>query len=358
MMKFAILGGGHGGVAMSAHLTLEGHQVNLFQVPEFEKQFAGIKETQTVELNGVAGEGSVRLRCATTDIAEAMEDVEHVLMVVPAFAQARMAELCAPYIKSGQFVYVIPGGFGSLIVYRKLQESGAVKDIVVAESSTLPYGTRMTGENSVTVHIRTVNLPLGVLPTSRTEEAVSLLRQIFPEVSPCKNILDAALSNTNPVIHVAPSILNTGRIEYADDFFLYKEGMTPSVRRVMVAADRERVAVRMACGLAEPHYRLDPDSNDVFRDQFGSGALEAGQKMRGPLAMTDRYITEDVPYGLVFYSELGRLAGVETPTCDALIHLASVFNETDYRKEGRTLEKLELERWNLEQLQRFLETGA
>ncbi len=357
MMKFAILGGGHGGVAMSAHLTLEGHQVNLFQVPEFEKQFARIKETQTVELSGVAGEGSVRLRCATTDIAEAMEDVEHVLIVVPAFAQARMADLCGPYIKSGQFVYVIPGGFGSLIVYRKLQKSGAGKDIVVAETSTLPYGARMTGENSVIVHIRTVNLPMGALPAGKTEEAASLLQQIFPEVSPCKNILDAALSNTNPVIHVAPSILNTGRIEYADDFFLYKEGMTPSVRKVMVAADRERVAVRKACELAEPHYQLDPDSNDVFRDQFGSGALEAGKKMRGPLAMTERFITEDVPYGLVFYSSLGSLAGVETPTCDALIYLASTFNETDYKKEGRTLEELELDGWELGQLLRFLEKG-
>jgi opine dehydrogenase len=357
-MKVAVLGAGHGGVAMSADLTLAGHEVNLYQVPEFEESFKKIKETRTIEIVGAAREGKAKLKMATTDISEAMEGVDYVIIVVPAFAHESMAELCARYLRPGQIIFVVPGGFGSFILYKKLLEHNRGNGFAVAETSTLPYGARTAGDNKVIVHIRTINLPMGVLPTSRTLEVVEIFRKLFPETAPCKNILDAALSNTNPIIHVAPTILNTGRIEYADDFYLYLEGMSKSVRKVQVAADRERVAVRKAFGLDEPHYQLDPDTNDVFKDQFGPGALEAGQKMRGPLAMNERYITEDVPYGMVFYSSLGKLAGVDTPVCDSLIKLSSIINSADYVKEGRTTENLGIKDWSSRQLLDFIEKGG
>jgi len=355
-MKLAILGAGHGGVAMSADLTLAGHEVNLFQVPEFAESFQKIKETHEIEIVGAAREGKAKLRKATTDIAEAMDDVKYVIIVVPAFAQERMVELCLPHLRPGQIIFLVPGGFGSFILYKKLLERG-YKDIVVAETSTLPYGTRLASENKVIVHIKTINLPMGVLPSIKTAEVVRVFRELYPETTPCRNILDAALNNTNPIIHVAPTILNTGRIEYADDFYLYQEGMTRSVRKVMVAADRERVAVRRAFGLSEPHYELDPDTTDVFLGQFGPHALEAGQKMRGPLAMNERFITEDVPYGMVFYASMGKLVGVDTPVCDSLICLSSIINSTDYAKEGRTAENLGIKDWGPERLLNFLQNG-
>ena len=356
-MKLAILGAGHGGIAMSADLTLAGHAVNLFQVPEFEESFKKIKETGVIVIEGAAREGEARLRRATTNIAEAMEDVDHVIIVVPSFAHAQMAKLCVPYLRPGQIVYVVPGGFGSFILYNEIMKKG-IDGIAVAETSTLPYGTRIAGENKIIVHIRTVNLPMGVLPSTRTTEVVELFQTLFPETVPCANILDCALSNTNPIIHVSPTILNTGRIEFADDFYLYREGMTESVRKVMVAADQERIAVRKAFGLGEPHYNLDPDSNDVFRGQFGPGALEAGQKMKGPLALNERYITEDVPYGMVFYSSLGKFVGVDTPACDSLIQLSSIINDANYFVDGRTVEKLGIKGWDRERLLTFLEKGA
>lgn len=356
-MRFVILGAGHGGVAMSADLTRAGHQVNLFQVPKFEEGFKKIKETQSIIYSGVFGEGTAQLNKATTNIGEAMEDVEHVIIVAPAFAQEDLADLCIPYLKEGQTVFVVPGGFGSFIISKKIAQSGR-KGFTVAETSTLPYGTRMEGDNKIKVHIRTVNLPMGVIPSTKTAETVGLFKKLFPETTACGNALDAALSNTNPIIHVSPSILNTGRIEFADDFYLYREGMTPSVRRVMVAADRERIAVRKALNMGEPHYALDPESNDVFKNQFGPGALEAGQKMRGPLAVTDRYITEDVPFGLVFYASMGRLAGVETPICNALIHMASVINNTDYFNTGRNLKSMGLNEGDRKELLEFLEKGV
>lgn len=356
-MRLAVLGAGHGGVAMSADLTLAGHKVNLFQIPEFEESFKKIKETRMIEIEGYANVGTAKLEKATTDIAEAMEDVDHVIIVVPSFAHERMAELCVPFLRPGQIVFVVPGGFGSFILYRKLVKHSGSEGFIVAETSTLPYGARMAGENKIIVHITTVNLPMGVLPATKTKEVINVFRELYPETTASKNILDSALNNTNPIIHVTPTILNAGRIEYAGDFYLYLEGMTKSVRKVMVAADRERVAVRKAFGLGEPHYELNPYSNDVFSGQFGSRALEAGQKMRGPLAMNERFITEDVPFGMAFYSSMGKLVGINTPVCDSLINFSSIINDTDYLSEGRTAENLGIKDWNRDQMLSFLEKG-
>jgi opine dehydrogenase len=60
--------------------------------------------------------------------------------------------------------------------------------------------------------------------------------------------------------------------------------------------------------------------------------------------MTDRmdyrYLTEDVPHGLVTWASFGDLVRVDTPTIDACIQISSVLLQRDFRSEGVTLEKL------------------
>jgi len=55
-----------------------------------------------------------------------------------------------------------------------------------------------------------------------------------------------------------------------------------------------------------------------------------------------RYLTEDVPTGLVPLSELGRALGILTPHIDNLIDLASEELNIDFRINGRTLDRLGL----------------
>jgi len=64
-----------------------------------------------------------------------------------------MAEICAPVLHDGMTVVLIPGGFGSFVFYRALQDSGIDKNITLAEVATLPYGARITSPESVIIHI-------------------------------------------------------------------------------------------------------------------------------------------------------------------------------------------------------------
>jgi opine dehydrogenase len=62
-----------------------------------------------------------------------------------------------------------------------------------------------------------------------------------------------------------------------------------------------------------------------------------------PSELTSRFITEDVPYGLVLISSIGRRFNVPTPTTDA--------------REGMTLEKLGLGDMTKEGIEEYLREG-
>lgn len=331
--RIAVLGAGNAGRAIAADMTLKGLKVHLFELPEFAESFAPVKQSGEITLRGVAREGVARLELATHDIEAALDGAQLILIAVPSFGVAPMFEACSTHLRAGDTVVFTPGAFACFVARNVLAAAGVDIDLTLGEICTLPYASRISGPTEVTVFINAIRLPAAALPAGRTPKVVEAMRQLYPVVQPAANVLDVALLNINPCIHPGPSILNTGRIEHADDFYLYAEGMTPGTRRVMVAIDQERQRVREAWGLEAPHYGLDPTPGvyEVFEHYFGYGGIDqAGVRLRGPLDMDDRYVTEDVPYGLVFYAGMGDLVGVDTPTCDAIINLASVINRDDY----------------------------
>ena len=71
-----------------------------------------------------------------------------------------------------------------------------------------------------------------------------------------------------------------------------------------------------------------------------------------------RYITEDLPYGLVTISELGKMVKVPTPTIDSVITIGSIISEADYQRTGRTLEKLGIAGMSESKLLGYLNEGV
>ena len=63
-----------------------------------------------------------------------------------------------------------------------------------------------------------------------------------------------------------------------------------------------------------------------------------------------RYVTEDVPTGLVPISELGKKFGVETPAINTIINLADILFDADFRAKGRNLDQLGLRDLSTEEI--------
>jgi opine dehydrogenase len=91
-----------------------------------------------------------------------------------------------------------------------------------------------------------------------------------------------------------------------------------------------------------------------FWAPFDKGGIVSA--IRGPSHIYNRYITEDLPYGLVQRSQLGDLVGIPTPVIDSIINLGSAVCEMDFWK-GRTLEDLGLAGKNKEEIIEYLEKG-
>ena len=77
-------------------------------------------------------------------------------------------------------------------------------------------------------------------------------------------------------------------------------------------------------------------------------------KISGPESVKSRYITEDLPYGLVPIKKLAQQYEVPTPLIDAVIEFGSVINQTNYMKEGISLEELGISGLSKDELKRFI----
>jgi opine dehydrogenase len=141
---------------------------------------------------------------------------------------------------------------------------------------------------------------------------------------------------------------------------------TDAVGRVTAAVDTERLAVAKALGIpARPFLDVFYEAGLTTKAAYDSGDIsraciesEPNKTIKSPASLDHRYIHEDVGYGLVPIAALGRLAGISTPTIDALVHITSLAVGIDYTRDGLTLEKLGVAGKSPAELLKFVEEGA
>lgn len=161
-------------------------------------------------------------------------------------------------------------------------------------------------------------------------------------------MLETSLNNSNPISHGPLALFNITRMENGEDFLLFGTGVTPRVARFMEKIDRERVAVVRACGVSAPT-ELEmlnsfwPEPQESLYNVLHN--TPAYSVTKGPRTLDHRYLTEDLPYGLVPYVRLGRKLGVETPCLEALIGMFGLYMDQDYFQQGPEVEQLDLSRY-------------
>lgn len=354
---FCVIGAGHGGMAMAGHLSLQGFEVRMFN--RTAERLGGIQQTGSIDVTGEVV-GFARIEVATDRPEEALSGAEVVMVVVPATGHRTVAELCAPYLKSGQIVVLNPGRtFGAIEFYQVLRRVGCQADVTIAETQTFIYASRVMGPAQVKIFRIKNSIPLATVRAYRIPACLEVVRKAYPQFVPGDNVFKTSFNNIGAVFHPALVILNAGWIEDPADFEFYFQGATPSVANVLDKLDAERVAVAAALGIQamtarEWLYFAYDVAGKTLRE-----AMQANSGYRGILAPHHtemRYITEDVPCSLVPMSSLGKQLGIATPVMDTLITLASAMHKHDYWSEGRTTEKMGIHHLDLKQL-RLLAIG-
>ena len=344
----AVLGAGNGGKAMAADLTLRGHSVRLYD--RFPEAVSDVQSRGGIFLHGSAQSEFAPIRTATSDLAEALEGADAAVVVVPAYAHEYLIDQLASHLADGQAVLFTPGYLGSVLLRQRLAEQRPGLSVMVAETSSLPYACRLIGPAEVGLRGVKLALDMAACPASDNEATLEALQPLFPMLELAGNVLEVALGNPNPVSHVPTCLLNWGRMEgpRTTQWHDFEEWVTPTIHKMQGRLDSERLAV--LAGLKLRGIDSEAWSQKVYGGKPKDALTTKGEIPANALAVPDRYITEDVPMGLVPLEALGRLAGVPTPVTSLLISLASELKEKDYRQAGRHLGALGWEGLSADQI--------
>ena len=361
--NFTVIGAGHGGKSMAAHLALMGFSVTLYnRTPErveIIKKRGGI-ELDSEQEGGPHGFG--KLAKVTSDIGEAVRRSDVIMIVLPSSAHADIAKASAKYLRDGHIIILHPGRTcGALEFSKVIRENGCTKDVIVAEAETFIYASRSDGPAQARIFRIKEAVPLAALPSVRTQHVLNVINEAYPQFIDGTDVLNTGLNNMGAIFHPALTLLNMGWIEATHgDYQFYIDGVSPSVARMLEVLDRERVTVASALGIRArtalewlklAYDTSGEDLHEAIHNQPGYYGIKA------PSTLNHRYLFEDVPMSLVPIASLGKRYGVSVRGMESMIQVASIIHRTDYWRRGRTVEKLGLSQWSVSELTRFVQEG-
>jgi opine dehydrogenase len=347
-MKITIIGAGNGGSAMAADLSVKGHTVTLFKSSvkgnneHFEKL---IKTNGEILLKDLDGDKKTKIHKVTNSIDEAFSEEPKVIVVfIKTNYHEDIIKRMAPYLKDDQLILLEPGYLSTAYFLKHCKN----RKLIIAEAQSSPLDCRIIAPGVVKILFKNERNPIGVYPLSRMNEAENILNGFDYNFVLLNSVVDAALHNPNLIVHTIGAIMSIPRIEYTDEeYSMYREVFTPSIWNLVEKLDDEKMNVLESLNLKRLPYveackfrnskDLSLDAKEVFYD------YAQNDSPTGPEVSDSRYITEDVPEGLVMLESLGEMLNIKTPVCTSLIEVASACLTTDFRVNGRTLERLGIE---------------
>lgn len=349
MRTVTVIGSGAVGMAAASEMALQGHQVTLYELPQFKANIEPVMQAGGINLTREGKTQFARLHLATTDMSQAVKGAEVIFIAAVSLAHQTIAELAAPHLENGQKIIVFAGQMGSIEFNNVIIKKRPELDIALAETVTAPYGTRKEapGKPDVTIRSPMKNLAVGVMPTRYTQDVMKSIEELFPDwFFPATNIGEVGLNSLNTLGHPAPMLFQISCIERGDYYFY--RAITPSVMKVVKATWDEKIAILDKLGLKDiyPYAEFE-------KLMANPGILQ----LTGPTNMQHRYVIEDCPMGLVALTSFGDLVGVQTPICKSVINLFSAIVGRDFFKEGRNLKRLGLEGMSLPRLKQYLVEG-
>ncbi|MEO2190215.1 NAD/NADP octopine/nopaline dehydrogenase family protein [[Clostridium] innocuum] len=358
-MKVAVVGAGNGGCAIAADMAHRGLDVTLIKTSNaiHDDNFTFLQNNggkMVLKDFGTAGSmnpdeleivDKVGIISKVTRDLSVLSSMDIVIIYVQTNFHETIIERIAKFLVDGQIILINPGYLSTTYILKYCGE----KDITIVEAQSSFIDGRIMEPGLFKVGFRNVRNPLGVFPSKKIAYAKGKLDKLGFPFHYMDNVIEAALHNPNLIVHTVGSIMSIPMIDsMKENFCMYHYAFTEHTWNVLEKLDSEKMDILEKLGCERLPYveackfrnSLDnkKDAKDVF---FDYAAMPT--RAKGPVNVNSRYITEDVPQGLVMLESLGKSLDVSTPVTTALIEIASAALDRDFRKDGRTPERLGVE---------------
>ncbi|WYX24906.1 NAD/NADP octopine/nopaline dehydrogenase family protein [Achromobacter xylosoxidans] len=351
----SIIGTGHCGCAMAADLLGRRVPTLLYAHPQHCRTLEAIRQQGYLDATGgIIGRFFPQL---TTSMADAVGFSRILVITIPAYGHNTIIDELAKFDLRDHIVICITGNFFSFVARQHLTPRALM------ETATSPYASRVVGNEVKVVGVKRI-LPIASLPAKVPPDLRDTVQSLFDLPLDWRaNVLEIGLMCVTGVVHPTPMLMNAGWVETTGgNFYFYRDGMSPSVGKVIETLDTERQHVARQFGLhASPVVDLMNAYYDHSFENFTAFARhtpEHNSMPATPPTLHHRFVDQDVPYVLVPWLELGITVNTPCPTIAAITQLASIANDTDYLKVGRNLRAMGLQDATREDILALVEAPA
>lgn len=374
-MIITIVGAGNSGCANAFIAAENGHEVRIlkttrgtahdehFETMQKNGGLWGIDNTKSDKYTDFADEGEKtfqKIAMITRDPQEAIEGADVIMIFIQTQYHEALAKKIAPFFKRVQLVILVPGYLGSIYYHRH-----SIEKPLFAEGESTANDARIYEPGCVKILFKNVRNSLSYLPADKTNFGQEIAAQIFRTYRDTReNIIATALHNPNLIVHTVGMYALKPMMDYCAKYHpdevpsMYRDALgTDFAWAVVDLLDKEKMDVLEAYGCERIPYldackfRNEEDLSKDSRQVFENYKVITPP---GPKSFDFRYITEDVPYGLVLLSSLGTAMNVATPTCDHMIEVVNRVLNRDFYAEGLTLKKLGVDNLSKDELLDFI----
>jgi len=342
MHHFSIIGNGPFGVAMASLIHHKGGRVSLLEPFQSNYKHGQLKK---IKLTGV-----VDIKVTLDDVRsdyDLLAKSDIIVVTITGALLDKVINQLIEKIRDGQHIVFLPGMFGAVTLKNLIAKHIWIKDITISEIVSMPFVCDIVDTDTIQIYKFKNKLKLSTCPHKKNSRILDILNTFFDIFIPANNLLETSMENINSVLHPLPILLNLVEIEKkGSEFKHFMDGINPTVSRLIEQMDRERLEVGKAFSLdlipvldQLKMYYGHNGSKTVYK--YINSSLSPYKEIKG-FGINSRYLMNDIPNLVVPLCSLAEVANVKTPVMDLCVKLASIILETNFRKTGNNLKKLNM----------------
>lgn len=333
-----------------------GDEANLFNKLIEEKRFI----TATIGEKKLYGRPDEASKLAK----DVCKEADLILMPLPAFAHELTLLQIAPFLKKEAIIGAIPARSGFEYSTLKILKDNKKEKVKIFGMQTLPWACRIKEYASkVDILGKKRSVGIAAFPHKITSELASFLTRLLDlKIEPLPNMLTLSLANVGQIIH--PGIMYSlfkgkEELKYRKEKIpLFYQGVTKEISETLKVMSDEvlvltkeiknidkSINLNHVLGLKDwliYSYKDSIADKSTLQSCFVTNSAYKG--LRAPMKKNNndyflpdfqaRYLTEDVPYGLVVTRAIAQLAKVDMPVIDEVILTVSKWIGKEYIKRG------------------------